>query len=269
MNKSFLKWAGGKSQLVEKILSLMPPDQSGRYIEPFVGSGVVALNVPQFEIIIGDTNQALIDCWKSLQNLRDKYIDDLETLFVPAENTSERYYYHRGAFNKNPALRALIFPYLNRHCFNGLCRFNSKGEFNVPYGKYKKVYFPLDELRVARDVTRKMSIYCAGFADLMNMSRAGDVIYCDPPYLPISETSNFTAYTADGFGMTAQITLAKMAEQVQKRGVTVIISNNAVPVHKVLYANATELHYVDVRKAISCKADGRKKLQEVLAVYRP
>jgi len=268
MNKSFLKWAGGKSQLVEKIKSLMPEKNSGRYIEPFVGSGVVALNVDFPEIIIGDISPSLITLWNQIKD-DAQIVSRCRTYFTSSYNTESWYYALRDEFNVGRPNNGHLFLYLNRHCFNGLCRFNAKGKFNVPYGKYKKVYFPEKELKHAAEVAKRMKIFWTTFFDLMIMADRGDVVYCDPPYLPISETSNFTGYSKEGFSLTEQRTLALEARQASERGATVIISNNAVPIHKELYADATELHYVDVRKAISCKSDGRKKLQEVLAVYRP
>lgn len=269
MNKAFLKWAGGKSQLLDKIRSLMPSNfnSNARYIEPFVGSGVIALNVPHDRIIIGDVNEGLMACWNELQRNGESFIEDCRELFNGNYNTEEMYYGIRKSFNAHRP-SGEYFLYLNRHCFNGLCRFNSKGEFNVPYGKYKNPYFPEAELRHAYEVTKRMVIYKLGFLDTMAEAESGDVVYCDPPYLPISETSNFTAYSTGGFSMVEQENLAKMARTIAKRGATVIVSNNDVPKARELYKGA-ELHFVDVRKAISCKADGRKKLQEIIAVFRP
>ena len=269
MNKAFLKWAGGKSQLLEKLTSLMPPVNSkGRYIEPFVGSGVIALNMPHSEIIVGDVNPGLIGCWTGLQERSVYFIDTCRAMFNPAHNTPEVFYDYRKRFNENPYKMGATFLYLNRHCFNGLCRFNSKGEFNVPFGKYSSPYFPEAELRHALEVTKRMTIWCTGFMDLMSMSRKGDVIYCDPPYLPINATSNFTAYSKGGFSMVEQENLARAARECSKKGATVIISNNDVPLAWELYKGA-EMHVVEVAKKISCKGDGRKKLNEVIAVFRP
>jgi DNA adenine methylase len=267
MNKAFLKWAGGKSQLLDKITALMPPMSSkGRYIEPFVGSGVVALNMPHREIIIGDVNEGLMMCWRGLQEYGEQFIEVCRGYFTSAMNTEEAFYTYRDSFNALPS--GQLFLYLNRHCFNGLCRFNSKGKFNVPFGRYSNPYFPEAELRHAFEVSKRMNVWTAGFMNVMNMARAGDVVYCDPPYLPISETSNFTAYSKGGFSMVEQENLARAARQISKRGATVIVSNNDVPLARELYKGA-EFHFVSVAKKISCKADGRKKLQEIIAVFRP
>jgi DNA adenine methylase len=271
MNKAFLKWAGGKSQLLEKLTSLMPPVNSkGRYIEPFVGSGVIALNMPHSEIIVGDVNEGLMATWIELQRHGERFITAAKQYFTADRNTPEKFYEYRLAFNEttHTSIKAVLFLYLNRHCFNGLCRFNSKGEFNVPFGKYSSPYFPETELRQALEVTKRMTIWCTGFMDLMSMSRKGDVVYCDPPYLPINATSNFTAYSKGGFSMVEQENLARAARECSKKGATVIISNNDVPLAWELYKGA-EMHVVEVAKKISCKGDGRKKLNEVIAVFRP
>jgi DNA adenine methylase len=284
MNKSFLKWAGGKSQLLERILSLMPPVNSkGRYIEPFVGSGVIALNVPHESIIIGDINPGLMALWGRLQIRGRFFVDKCRDYFSCETNVEDAYYGFREMFNeltaakKNPVdfhlfmkkQYAAMFLYLNRHCFNGLCRFNSKGEFNVPFGKYKNPYFPEAELLHAVEVTKRMMVFEQGFEDTMNMAKEGDVIYCDPPYIPLSETSNFTGYSAGGFGWVSQVELAEQAKIARGKGATVIISNNDVPAARELYADATEMYAFQVAKKISCEADGRKKSGEILAVYRP
>ena len=281
MKKAFLKWAGGKSALVPQILALVPPDErKGTFYEPFVGSGVVAMNVPFQSIVINDLNPGVVACWKKLQTGGERFIKDCKDFFIPETNTADSFYGLRETFNelaaagetlddRERAQYAALFIYLNRHCFNGLCRFNSKGEFNVPYGKYAKPYFPEEELRNGVELARKSMITRYDFADVMNMAQEGDVVYCDPPYLPLSETSNFTAYSAGGFSMDDQIRLKDRAERLRDRGVTVIISNNDTPLARKLYKKADEIKSIQVAKRISCKADGRKKSGEVLVVYRP
>lgn len=269
MNKAFLKWAGGKSQLVPTILSLMPEKSSGRFFEPFVGSGVMALNVPHESIVIADVNQGLMACWLGLKREREGFIERTKALCNPAHNNEKVFYDYRTRFNENQINRGGLFLYLNRHCFNGLCRMNSKGKFNVPFGRYAKPYFPEAELRQALEVTKRMSMGTMGFEETFALVMEGDVVYCDPPYIPLSETSNFTAYSTGGFGYDEQVALMRCAKDASKRGATVIVSNNDVPLARELYSQATEIHSVQVRKAISCKADGRKKSGEIIAVYRP
>lgn len=277
LNKSFLKWAGGKSQLVEEIFSLVPRSHSGRFIEPFVGSGVVSLNArPKgfSEMVIGDTNDALIAVWCQLKWNCD-FIDDVSNYFQGDLNREVTYYTLRERFNDglkhwNEPMVARLFLYLNRHGFNGLCRFNAKGEFNVPFGRYDKPYFPKEELEHAQREMRHIRVYHKSFVDTFNEEVApGDVIYCDPPYIPLSASSNFTAYSKEPFALKEQEQLAECAEAARKKGATVIISNNDVPLARKLYKNADEVRFPEVSKKISCKADGRKKVREILVVYRP
>jgi DNA adenine methylase len=241
-----------------------------------VGGGSVALNVEGFDrLVLGDTNPGVMALWTVLRFESDAFIQLAEGMFTPKNNTEARYYAIRSAFNHKLSVNDRTwqlpadFLYLNRHCFNGLCRFNAKGEFNVPYGKYEKPYFPRVELEAAQKVAVKSEVHQKDFREIMATAKKGDVVYCDPPYIPLSETSNFTAYSKGGFGALDQLDLKNEAEAARKRGATVIISNNDVPDARKLYEFATEIHEVQVRKAISCKANGRVKSGEILAVYRP
>lgn len=274
MNKSFLKWAGGKFDLVPTILNMMPGEpQMKRYIEPFVGGGSVALNMPiGVHKIINDVNPGVVAVWRALQEDGEKFIEGVRRDFFGGEhNNSESYYTFRQRFNHPPDHWVEwipdLFLYLNRHCFNGLCRFNSKGEFNVPFGRYKKVYFPEKELLHAVEVLKNTQIFQADFRSIMCGTKQGDVVYCDPPYIPLGDTSNFTAYSKGGFSMKDQEDLAELAMKARERGATVIISNNDTPLARKLYAKADWIHKVQVAKRISCKGSGRKKQGEVLAVY--
>lgn len=275
--RAFLKWAGGKGQLVSEIYSLMPRSHSGRLIEPFVGSGIVSLNAFYRgfkEIVIADTNDALIAVWSQLKWNGD-FIDEVRSYFAGDLNHEDTYYNLRTKFNFalkhwNEKDVAKLFIYLNRHGFNGLCRFNSSGGFNVPFGRYDKPYFPQAELEHAVKVMRHTRIFHKDFQRTFEDEvLPGDVVYCDPPYIPLSSTSNFTAYSKEPFGPDLQRALAHFAMTARDKGATVIISNNDVPFARELYKKADEIRYPQVSKKISCKADGRKKSQEILAVFRP
>ena len=164
--------------------------------------------------------------------------------------------------------RSVLFLYLNRHSYNGLVRYNSKGIYNVPFGKYKAPYFPereltafLDKLRGC-DVTFAVQDFRSTFAAL----RPGDVVYCDPPYAPVSATANFTSYTGGGFGVQEQIDLASEASAAAKRGVPVVLSNHDVPLIRELYADA-RLESFPVQRFISCNGARRGAARELLAVF--
>lgn len=274
MNKSFVKWAGGKYDLLPTLIDIIQqcPGLGGRFIEPFVGGGALTLNIPlKVPKIINDVNPGLISVWIALES-GEFYIDVAQTYFIPENNTEEEFYRIRTQFNAGDtweAKRPYHFLYLNRHCFNGLCRYNKQGKFNVPYGGYKTIYFPEKELRHAMEVMKNTRVLNMDFADVMNMATEGDVVYCDPPYIPLSETSAFVGYSKGGFTMDDQIRLRDRALRLRDRGVTVIISNNDTPLARKLYAKADDILSVQVAKRISCKADGRKKQREVIAIYKP
>jgi len=267
MNKSFLKWAGGKSKLLSKLQEL-GINEGKRFIEPFVGSGVVSLNMPHKTIIIGDSNLGLINLWGGLMDGGEDFIKCCQEVFETYGNTEKSYYKAREVFNKTHS--GALFLYLNKHCFNGLCRFNAKGEFNVPYNHRKTVPgFPEEELRHAIEVSDRM-VYpqVCSFVDMFRLVKKGDMVYCDPPYLPAGK-NGFVNYSKDGFSFSDQCKLADCAIEAQKKGATVIISNNNTLESRTLYKKATEVHFIDVQKNISCKGDGRKKQSEIIAVYRP
>lgn len=278
MHKSFLKWAGGKYDLLPTLLPLVQGalEPKGRYIEPFLGGGAVALNLPvTVPKVLNDINPGVVEVWTSLKRNSNAFVKYAASFFQSGfYNTEARYYKQRDAFNfavkhGGGDLTAGLFLYLNRHCFNGLCRFNKKGEFNVPYGRYKTVYFPEDELHHAAAIMQNATISSLDFVDIMNMATQGDVVYCDPPYIPLSTTSSFTSYSKDGFTFEQQQSLVARAERLRDRGVTVIISNNDTPLTRKMYKNADEVKKILVSKRISCKGDGRKKSGEVIAIYKP
>jgi DNA adenine methylase len=273
--KSFLKWAGGKIKLLPKLREL-GIESGDRYLEPFVGSGVVALNMPHEKIIIGDANSDLIALWSSIKSAGDKFISSAERYFTKERSTEENYYKIRDLFNSfaersdDEPFLAEMFLYLNKHCFNGLCRYNANGNFNVPYGHRKTAPgFPKKELEHACKVSKRMLFpqECS-FDALFGLVKKDDMVYCDPPYLPLTETS-FTDYTKEGFGFNDHVKLRDLALVAKANKATVIISNNDTPVARKLYEGADEIHFIDVRKNISCKGDGRGKQSEIIAVYRP
>lgn len=271
MNKSFLKWAGGKYDLVEDIRAEMPAVMSiNRYIEPFVGGGAVALNMPVgVPKVLNDVNPGVFGVWGQLQVSPEILIANAKGYFRPKYKSEKWFYALRDEYNVGRPDNGHLFLYLNRHCFNGLCRFNKKGEFNVPYGRYKTIYFPEKELLHAAEVVKNAQIHQNDFREVMETATQGDVVYCDPPYIPLDNTSNFTAYSMGGFSMKDHKDLVFEAEYARNRGATVIISNNDTPVARKLYKDADEVKKVLVSKRISCKSDGRKKQGELIAVYRP
>lgn len=266
--RAFLKWAGGKYSLVEPIRERLP--EGRRLVEPFVGAGSVFLNTDFDEYLLNDINPDLINMYKILQQQSEQFIADAQIYFTEEYNTKETYYKIREKFNrtKNPYQRSLMFLYMNRHGFNGLCRYNKSGGFNVPFGSYKKPYFPLKELRFFAEKAKKATFICEPYADVYKQLRADDVVYCDPPYAPLSTTASFTSYASNGFTLDDQALLAKVSrETAQTRNIPVLISNHDIPLTRELYHGST-FDVVQVKRTISRNAAKRNKVDELLALYR-
>ena len=265
--KPFLKWAGGKFRVLGEILPRMP--SGSRLVEPFAGSGVVALNADFPEALVADVNVDLINLYHSIKYNPEKFCQEAEKLFAPANNRRESFDRLRDEFNRidDPFRRSVIFVYLNRHAFNGLCRYNAKGLFNVPFGKYKNPGFPVNEIRAFSLAARRMTFVNQGYEATMSQARRGDVIYCDPPYVPLSLTSNFTSYAPGSFGLEEQRRLAGKARECAAKGISVLISNHDTPISRELYSGA-EIHSFDVQRFISSKSSTRGKAPELLAIFR-
>lgn len=268
-NKSFLKWPGGKYRLLDKLIPLFQIRNKPhiKFIEPFAGSGVVFLNANFSRFIIADCNT--VDVFQNLELYGEKFIEEILALFKDGNN-SERYYELRDEFNNltHGFKKSILLIYLNRHCFNGLFRLNKKGKFNVPFGKYKTIYFP--ELELKNFYKKLMENQVDMYPDYkLAMSRAnmGDVVYCDPPYVPINK-SGFTNYSGDGFSKEDQEELAIFAIEACKKGAAVIISNHDIEFIRQLYSDAYIIE-VDVRRSISAKSGGRKEVKEIIAIFPP
>lgn len=265
MNKPFLKWAGSKTRALNHILPIIGTPKL--FIEPFAGSMSVALNVAAQQYVLNDANPHLAALYNAVIS-DDSFVDKCSELFTDDANDCDVYNARRAAFNANPTPE--LFVYLNRHCFNGLTRYNKKGYFNVAFGRYEKPYFPYDELTNFRKIfsDRKFQIYNLDFADqrLFQTVNKDTVVYCDPPYVPLSVTSNFTDYTSVGFSMADQERLRDLAINLANKGATVIISNHDTKIARNLYADAKQIVSFPVRRSIS--AGARNPASEILAVYR-
>jgi DNA adenine methylase len=266
-NRPFLKWAGNKYRILPKIRSLLPPGQ--RLIEPFVGSGAVFLNMDYKQYLLADSNLDLISLFTLLREDSGAFVRKSKKLFTPSANSQEVYYQRRLEFNATADQedRAALFVYLNRHGYNGLCRYNAKGIFNVPFGRYAQVYFPESELLAFAARAAQAEFVCEDFTEVMQRAVPGDVVYCDPPYVPLSQTSHFTSYSALGFGLEEQKRLAELAQSLSARGVPVLISNHDTVLTQEYYQNA-RLSSFEVRRSISCKGASRGKVLELLALYQ-
>jgi len=267
--KPFLKWAGGKYRLIPFLKSKFP--EAKRYIEPFLGAGAVALNVDYPEFIVNDVNSDLIAVWKALKTYKEGFINACESLFVPENNNKPAFLEFKKQFNRTVDSddKAIMFIYLNRHCFNGLCRYNSKGGFNTSFGAYKVPYFPRNELLGVLDKIQNFEIHNLDFKEIFALVKEGDLVYCDPPYFPLSETSSFTTYSAGGFGLMEHIKLAEEAKLAAERGATVFISNCYNWYSRELYSGyGAKTYSVDCRRCISGDGDKRGSVKEIVAEFR-
>ncbi len=274
----FLKWAGGKGQLLEQFGQYLPQSLKGRgYIEPFMGSGAVFFNVVQTRM---PTRSTLLDANPDLVNLFVQVRDNVEGLIpvledhrarhnekdITVEKRKEYYYSVRGSSPKPGTVEsAARFLYLNKTCFNGLHRLNSKGKFNVPMGNYTKPnIFDADHLRAASHLLQNVTIEVADFRDFTKYVSQGDFVYLDPPYEPISRTSSFTAYAKDGFSQADQKSLADMLDGLGDQ-CEWMASNSTAPFIEQLYdRTGMYKHYVMASRSINSVGSGRGKIQELV-----
>lgn len=268
--KPFLKWPGGKYRQVERICKQL--GEGNRLVEPFVGSAAVFLNTDFKNYFLADSNLDLINLYKRLQQEGSSFIKYCKTFFTKKNNCKEIYYKHRNTFNEtvNSRLKSALFLYLNRHGYNGLCRYNSSGEFNVPFGRYERPYFPDKEMQFFYEKSDKAKFIHAGFVETMNQVKKGDVVYCDPPYAPLSNTAYFTDYASGGFNWDHQVELVEWAGKLSRRGIKVVISNHDIKSITDLYRKCgADMDQFKVRRTISCQANNRIKVGELLAVFQP
>ena len=261
--KPFLKWAGGKRSLVPQFLAHLP-ERFGRYHEPFVGSAALFFHLAPKRASLSDTNERLVRTYKGLRDDPDGVIRRLK-----------RYPYDKEFYlrkrqekidRKGDTELAAWFIYLNRTGYNGLYRVNSKNVFNVPFGTYRSPTI-CDEptLRACAARLASVDIDVKDFEAAAEQAKKGDLVYFDPPYVPLSATSSFTSYTKHGFGPDEQERLRDVALRLVQRGVQVLISNSSAPLVRELYAGpAFELVEIAARRSINSRADRRGAVVELL-----
>ena len=265
--RAFLKWAGGKYRLMEVLHKRLPKGK--RLIEPFVGAGSVFLNSDYDAYLLNDINPDLIALYKIVQSDVDKYIADSQSFFSDEHNNSEQYYELREQFNqsRDPYYRSILFLYLNRHGYNGLCRYNKSGGYNVPFGSYKKPYFPEAELQGFAIKAQSATFYCESYQETIKRAKQGDVIYCDPPYAPLTATANFTGYASNDFSLNDQAMLAKVARTTaDEADIPILLSNHDTPLTRELY-RGSKISKVTVQRNISRDKNKRNKVGELMALY--
>ncbi|MGX2949176.1 Dam family site-specific DNA-(adenine-N6)-methyltransferase [Frederiksenia canicola] len=269
--RAFLKWAGGKYRLVDEISRHLP--KKACLVEPFVGAGSVFLNTDFERYLLADINPDLINLYKTVQRDVECYIQAARQLFShPQANTPQFYYEQRKRFNSSQDLqeRAVLFLYLNRFGFNGLCRYNKKQQFNVPFGDYHSHYFPEKELYFFAEKAQRATFLCIDFDQLFSylFENPDDyVVYCDPPYAPLVQETNFTQYAGGGFSLIQQETLAERAKQAANDQIPVLISNHDTAFTREIYQGA-EISTLQVQRNIGQKVESRVKVTELFALFK-
>lgn len=264
--RPILKWAGGKTQLLGSLLPKAPASY-GRYIEPFLGGGAMFFALRPEDAVIADSNPELINVYREVAGHVEEVIQCLKRY----ENTSETFYAVRDqewtALPGAEAAARTIF--LNRTCYNGLYRVNKKGQFNVPYGKYKNPRIcDEDGLRAASAALRNAEILCADYRSVLERyARPGDFVFLDPPYLPVSEYADFKRYTKEQFYEEDHVELAKMAAGLHERGCYVLLTNSNHPLVHELYAPFS-IDVVQTKRHISCNA-GARRGEDVIVTIPP
>lgn len=267
--RPFFKWAGGKQRVLDHILPHLP--HGARLIEPFVGAGSLFLASSYPTYLLNDANLDLIAVWRALQQEPSRFIAAASSFFVEQHRCADAYNDIRLAFNatSSPWDRAIRLPYLNKFGFNGLYRVNSHGQFNSPYGHPKAVpHFPKERMVASAHKLQSATILDGSYENAIEEARIGDVVYCDPPYLPTQHANSFTAYTNTGFAIEDQKRLVALAQKAVARGAHVLISNHDTPLARQIYTSF-DIKSFDVPRSIGGTGATRKPVRELLAMLRP
>ncbi len=268
--KPFVKWAGGKRQIMDKLRKYVP-DDFNTYFEPFVGGGALLFDLAPKRAVINDSNSELMNVYMCLCD-EEKFKKMCTVLNHYETNHSEEFYYeirnkdrNKGAYSRlSDYTKAARTIYLNKACFNGLYRVNGKGEFNVPFGKKLKVntYDGGNLITVSNYLTMNdVKILCTDYEDALRDVQKGDFVYFDPPY--DTDKSIFTSYTEEGFGKDEQRRLALVFKELDKKGVYVMLSNNNTSLVNALYKDFN-IHVIEAKRSINSNGAKRGKVEEVI-----
>jgi len=258
----FIKWAGGKQAVADKIISFFPASSTvDTYYEPFLGGGSVFFAYTSHTAVLNDSNRWLIDTYKAI---RDDWVKVAEIL-ISMPNTKAAYLHIRSLdpFTKSIYERAATFIYLNKTCFRGLFRVNKQGKFNVPYGAYDRRYFDPENLRFVSQTLRKTQLLSTDFELAISEIGEKDFVYFDPPYHPIGGYSDFKRYTSEQFREKDHIRLASLCAELDKKGIRWVASNSDTPFIHSLYQNYG-IHKVGARREINLDSQNRNITELVI-----
>lgn len=260
-----IKWVGGKRQLINQLIENIPKCFNS-YFEPFFGGGALFFELQPKNAYISDINPELINLYCVIRDNPNQLIVELskhqvsEEYFLMLRNLDRSEEYSR----LNDIQKASRFIYLNKTCFNGLYRVNSKGQFNVPFGKYKNPkIFDEDNLLKCSNLLKEIKIKNESFEKILGSVKKGDFVYFDPPYAPLNKTSNFTSYTKEGFGMEMQVKLKELCDELNEKKVFFMLSNSDTKIINDLYKEYN-IKKILASRMVNSKAHLRGKISEVL-----
>lgn len=266
-----IKWAGGKTQLLDEIITRLPKNYNN-YYEPFIGGASVLFAIQPSNATINDYNPQLINLYTQIRDNVDDVISLLSD-YGSVDCTQERYYDFRNKYNEKISQNltdneaAALFIFLNKHCFNGLYRVNSKGLFNVPWNNRKdgKSCDP-DNLKAISTYLKTVRMSCSDFEVFCDDIQPGDFVYFDSPYVPESVTADFTSYTSDGFGYEDHVRLASLYKKLSDKGAYLMLSNNDVDLVRKLY-EGFNIESIDVKRMINRNANKRTGKEVIITNY--
>jgi DNA adenine methylase len=267
----FLKWVGGKAQLLVQFDKFFPT-QIDHYVEPFIGGGAVFFHLkhrfPQMRALLRDNNDELINTYKAIRDDPRELMRRLDRHLTAFKSDRDTYYYLVRARHHLPPTevveRAARMIFLNKTCFNGLWRVNSRGEFNVPIGSHiNPTLYNEENVHAASRALENVHLDTQDFRDTLAATRRGDFVYIDPPYFPVSPTASFTSYTKDEFGAEQQRELAALFADAAKRGVRLMLSNSDTEFIRRLY-HGFKIHTVRARRMVNCDGTKRGEVNEVV-----
>ncbi len=263
--RPFLKWVGGKTQLLPELMSRVP-EFSGTYFEPFLGGGALLFMLQPKRAYVTDVNEELVNCYEVVQQQLEALCKDLKQ-----HRYEKDYYYAMRDVDRAPEFkawtrvqRASRLIYLNKTCFNGLYRVNSKGHFNVPFGKYTNpTILDAENLAACSKALADVTVGAESFLEAEKRMGKGDFVYFDPPYVPLSTTAYFTSYNVNGFDAEMQRELCELCRRLDTRGVKFMLSNSSAPFVLELYKEF-KVERVRANRAINSKGEKRGKVDEVI-----
>ena len=269
----FVKWAGGKRQLLAQIRERMPREYN-RYYEPFIGGGAVVFDLLPENALINDINEALINAYVQIRENVDSFLDNINRIDSAIGEDGKAYYYSmRNLYNmKLEKMQydielAALFVFLNKHCFNGLYRVNSKGLFNVPYNNSKRMSYDEESKRMTSDYLKRVTITTGDFEDACRNAGRGDFVFLDSPYAPLNPTS-FESYTKEGFTLESHERLARLYDELTERGCYCMLTNHNTELIEQLYGNkGYTISVVNVKRMINSDANNRKGQEVIICNY--